>query len=69
MSFRKLKNDPFTKVMSHSNSAIAMDSASSHGFSKWVNKDLREVEQTGDWSALISKAQTQTKYFRNSFYK
>ena len=69
MSFRVLKNDPFTKTMSKGNSAIAMNSASSKGFSVWVNKDIREVESTGDWSKLIDKALKSQKSFRNSFYK
>jgi hypothetical protein len=69
MSFRVLKNDPFTKTMSKGNSAIAMNSASSKGFSVWVNKDIREAESTGDWSKLIDKALKSQKSFRNSFYK
>jgi hypothetical protein len=69
MSFRKLINDPFTKSMTKNNSAIAMDNSSSKGFSVWVNKDIREVEKSGDWSILLMKAELQTKRFRNGFYK
>jgi hypothetical protein len=66
---RKLINDPFTKSMTKGNSAIAMDNSSSKGFSVWVNKDIREVEKSGDWSTLLMKAELQTKRFRNGFYK
>jgi hypothetical protein len=69
MGFRTLKNDSFTKNMRHGNAAIAMDASASKAFSVWVNKDIREVENTGDWSELIAKAEKQTKYFRNTFYR
>lgn len=66
---RKIINDPFTRSMTSNNSAIAMDNSSSKGFSKWVNKDIRNAELTGDWSELIVKAEKQTKRFKNDFYK
>ena len=69
MSFRIIKNDSFTKNMASGSAAMAMNATSSKGFSVWVNKDLREVEQTGNWSELMEKAEKQTKYFRNKFYR
>ena len=66
---RKLINDPFTYSMDRNNSAIAMDNSSSKGFCEWVNKDIRNAEESGDWSELILKAELQTKRFKNSFYK
>jgi hypothetical protein len=69
MSFRIIKNDSFTKNMASGSAAIAMNATSSKGFSVWVNKDLREVEKTGNWSELMEKAEKQTKYFRNKFYR
>lgn len=65
---RKLTIDPFQKIMGSGNSALAMNCASSKGFSKWTNKDIKEVELTGDWTALLEKAKKSTKYFRNHFY-
>jgi hypothetical protein len=47
---RKITTDPFAKVMISGQSAIAMDCSASKGFSNWVNKDLKKVEATGDWS-------------------
>jgi hypothetical protein len=69
MAFRQLKTEAFLAAMSSGQSAIAMDSSTSKGFSVWVNKDLRNAEQTGDWSELMAKAEKQTKSFRNAFYK
>jgi len=66
---RKLLTDPFTRTMTNCNSSIAMDSSASKGFSKWVNKDLKQAEKTGDWSILMTKALQSTTRFRNSFYK
>jgi hypothetical protein len=66
---RKLINDPFTFSMNKNNSAIAMDNSTSKGFSDWVNKDIRNVELTGDWTDLITKAELQTNRFKNYFYK
>jgi hypothetical protein len=68
-NMRKITTDPFTKVMSHSNSAMAMDGASSKGFSKWVNKDIKQAAESGDWSMLMAKAQNSTRIFRNQFYR
>jgi hypothetical protein len=48
---------------------FAIDNSASKGFSKWVNKDIREAELTGDWSVLMAKAELQTKRFRREFYK
>jgi hypothetical protein len=48
---------------------FAIDNSASKGFSKWVNKDIREAALTGDWSALMAKAELQTKRFRREFYK
>lgn len=47
---------------------MSMNGATSKGFSNWVNKDIRYVEQTGDWSALLEKTQKQIGSFRNRFY-
>ena len=69
MAFRILKNDPFTRSMTSGSAAMAMNATSSKGFSVWVNKDLREVEKMGNWSELMEKAEKQTKYFRNTFYR
>jgi hypothetical protein len=66
---RKIINDPFTFSMNKNNSAIAMDNSTSKGFSEWVNKDIRNAELTGDWTDLITKAELQTKRFKNYFYK
>ena len=69
MSFRTITTDNFTKRMASCNSAIAMDNSSSKGFSKWVNKDIRNAAASGDWSELLEKAQKYTKRFRNEFYR
>jgi hypothetical protein len=66
---RKIINDPFAKVMISGQSAIAMDCSASKGFSNWVNKDLKKVEATGDWSELLLKASKSTRIFRNQFYR
>lgn len=50
------------------NAERAMNSATSKGFTKWVNKDIQKAALTGDWSDMITKAQKSTKYFRNTFY-
>ena len=47
----------------------AIDNSASKGFSKWVNKDIRDAALTGDWSVLLAKAEVQTKRFRREFYK
>jgi hypothetical protein len=65
---RKITTDPFAKVMISGQSAIAMDCSASKGFSNWVNKDLKKVEATGDWSELLAKASKSTRIFRNHFY-
>ena len=65
---RKITTDAFTKVMKSNNSLIAMDCSASKGFSKWVNKDLKKVSETGDWSELLEKATKSTRIFRNQFY-
>ena len=69
MGFRHITTDPFQFAMTRPNAAPAMNSATSKGMSNWVNKDIREAVEKNDWSELIAKAQKQTKYFRNSFYK
>jgi len=69
MSFRIIKNDSFTKNMASGSAIMAMNATSSKGFSVWVNKDLREVEKSGNWSELMEKAEKQTQYFRNKFYR
>jgi hypothetical protein len=66
---RKITTDPFAKVMISGQSAIAMDCSASKGFSNWVNKDLKKVEDTGDWSELLAKASKSTRIFRNQFYR
>ncbi len=65
---RKLTTDPFLSRMVTPNAERAMNSSTSKGFTKWVNKDIQKAASTGDWSELIEKAQKSTKYFRNSFY-
>jgi hypothetical protein len=45
-----------------------MNGTTSKGFTNWVNKDIREVEQTGDWSGLLQKTEKQIRAFRNHFY-
>ena len=65
---RKLTTDPFLSRMVTPNSDRAMNSSTSKGFTKWVNKDIQKAAATGDWSELLEKAQKSTKYFRNTFY-
>lgn len=69
MSRRTLTTDPFLKSMTTQNSMMAMNSTAAKGFTKWVNKDIREVAETGDWSVLLEKATKSTRSFRNKFYR
>lgn len=70
MAFRKPISKDFGERMSSSeNSRISMNGNTSKGFSRWVNKDIRYVEKTGDWTALLQKTEKQIKIFRNNFYK
>jgi hypothetical protein len=70
MAYRKMISIDLAKRMNkNANSAIAMNSNSSKGFTNWVNKDLKYAEETGDWSLLVAKAQKATNNFRNTFYK
>jgi hypothetical protein len=70
MSYRKFKaTSDFTASMLTPNAQVSVNAGTSKGFTKWVNKDIRMVEETGDWSILLAKAQKSTKYFRNSFYR
>lgn len=70
MAFRKPISKDFGERMNHGeNSRISMNSNTSKGFSKWVNKDIRHVEKTGDWTALLEKTEKQIRIFRNNFYK
>jgi len=66
--FRVLTTDAFQSRMVTPNAEHAMNSSTSKGFTKWVNKDIQKAAATGDWSELLKKAQKSTKYFRNSFY-
>ena len=66
---RKPVNAEFARRMDKPNAKMAMHQSASMGCTVWVNKDLRKVEETGDWSELMEKAQASTKRFRNSFYK
>ena len=66
---RKLKSDPFLKTMNAQQGPIAMNGNTSKTFTTWVNKDIRAVAETNDWSELLLKAEKQTRYFRNYFYK
>jgi hypothetical protein len=66
---RLLKNDSILYSMATGQAKFAIDNSASKGFSKWVNKDIREAALTGDWSALMAKAELQTKRFRREFYK
>lgn len=69
MSRRTLTTDPFLKSMTTKNSMMAMNSTAAKSFTKWVNKDIHEVAETGDWSVLLEKATKSTRSFRNQFYR
>jgi hypothetical protein len=66
---RKMVNIEFSKRMMAPNAQVAMHQSASMGVTRWVNKDIRSAEATGDWSVLLEKAQKQTTRFRNGFYK
>jgi len=54
MGLRKPISTEFGKRMGDAgNSRISMNGNTSKGFSNWVNKDIREAEQSGDWTALL----------------
>ena len=69
MGYRKPVSKEFTDRMAAAHAIAAMTGATSMGFTKWVNKDIRYAEETGDWSELLAKAVRSTKYFRNVFYR
>jgi hypothetical protein len=69
MGYRKPVSKDFADRMKVANAGMAMTSTTSMGFTKWVNKDIRYVEETGDWSELLAKAEARTRYFRNVFYR
>ena len=69
MGLRKPISTEFGKRMSKTgNSRMSMNGNTSKGFSNWVNKDIREAEQSGDWTALLQKSEKQIRAFRRHFY-
>ena len=66
---RKPVSIEFARRMAVNNASVAMHQGASMGCTVWVNKDIRKVEQTGDWSELLAKAQLSTTRFRNQFYR
>ena len=64
--FRTYKSGEYApKVMSSAQTKISTNSQTSMGFSRWVNKDLRAVEETGDWTELLAKAaKSRSKFLR-----
>jgi hypothetical protein len=69
MAFRTLRTDPFQSTMASAQAALAMSSNVSFIMTPMRNTDIKKVEQSGDWSDLIAKAQVQTRRFRREFYK
>lgn len=63
-----ISNDLGRRMGGSRNSRMSMNGTTSKGFTAWVNKDIREAEQNGDWTALLQKAEKQTRRFRNQFY-
>jgi len=64
-----LKTEPFQNKMNSSGGSKSINESTSKGFSEWVNKDIKKVEKTGDWSDLLKKSEKSLLSFRNSFYK
>jgi hypothetical protein len=69
MAFRKPISAEFGNRMSTKNSSIAMHATVAKSFTTWANSDLKRAAETGDWSDLITKAEVNTRRFRNTFYK
>lgn len=68
MKPRKLKSDPFQRVMDHGTMAVSMNARVSHILTPMRNVDIKRAAKTGDWSELIEKAQSNTRRFRRDFY-